>query len=207
MQKIVRLATLLTILFLFTGCAGVPVPFTDYRLGEYLVESDRKERNNSCTDLKTLNEVSLALETQHLVFIQSQDEADAITAGTVKKSLGEACLSGLTRLSTPQIKNELFGDIQTISDSSKLRELGGLAFEFRGTVMHSGIEVTLHLQRRTEGPKRRLVAIYRLNDGKVIHFNYSGTDNVDMFTRFWPIREFFGLAVKGGTKAATGGIL
>jgi hypothetical protein len=204
MKRNILYTTLLV--FLFTGCAGIPLPFTDFRLGEFLVESDRKERNNSCIDLKTLNEVSLALEVQHLVFIQSGDEADAITAGTVKKSLGEACLSGLTRLSTPQIKSELFGDIQTISDSSKLRELGGLAFEFRGTVMHSGVEITMHLQRRTEGPKRRMVAIYRLNDGKVIHFNYSGTDNVDMFTRFWPIREFFGLAVKGGTKAATGGI-
>ena len=124
----------------------------------------------------------------------------------MKASLGEACRNGITRLSTPQIKNELFGDIQTISDSSKLRELGGLAFEFRGTVMHSGVEITLHLQRRTEGPKRRMVAIYRLSDGKVIHFNYSGTDNVDRYTRFWPIREFFGLAIKGGTKALTGGI-
>jgi hypothetical protein len=52
-----------------------------------------------------------------------------------------------------------------------------------------------------------MVAIYRLSDGKILHFNYSGTDNVDTYTRFWPIREFFGIALKGGTKAATGGIL
>jgi hypothetical protein len=50
-----------------------------------------------------------------------------------------------------------------------------------------------------------LVAIYSLSDGKVIHFNYSGVNNVDKFNRFWPIREFFGMAVKGGTKAVTGG--
>jgi hypothetical protein len=185
----------------------MPLPFTDFRLGKFMIESDRKETNNSCTDLKTLNKVGLALETQHLVYIQSEDKTDAITAGDMKSALGESCLTGITRLSTPEIKNELFGDIQTISDSSKLRELGGLAFEFRGMVAHSGIEITLHLRIRTEGPKRRMVAIYRLSDGKILHFNYSGTDNVDTYTRFWPIREFFGIALKGGTKAATGGIL
>jgi hypothetical protein len=95
----------------------------------------------------------------------------------------------------------LFGDIQTIRDSKKLRELGGFAFEFRNVVNHSGIEPTFHLRRKTEGPKRRLVAIYKLSNGKVIHFNYSGTDNVDIKSRFWPIQEFFGLIVKGGTKA------
>ena len=189
------------LLFVFTGCAGIPLPFTDYRLAEFLVESDRTEINNSCTDLKTLNRVSATLETQHLIYIHSKDDNDAITVGDVKDSLGTEC-QGVTSLTTPQIKTELFGDLQTISDSSKLRELGGVSFEFRSTVTHSGIEITLHLDSYTEGPKRRLVAIYRLGDGRVIHFNYSGTDNVDRYTRFWPIREFFGIAIKSGSKAA-----
>lgn len=205
MKRNILYTTLLV--FLFTGCAGIPLPFTEFRLGQFLIESDRTEKNTGCTDLKSLNSVGLALETQHLAFIQSGDDDAGITAGDVKSALGEACLGGITRLSTPEIKTELFGDIQTISDSSKLRELGGLAFEFRGTVAHSGIELTLHLRIRTDGPKRRMVAIYQLSDGKVLHFNYSGTDNVDMYTRYWPIREFFGTALKGGTKAATGGFL
>ncbi len=189
------------LVFLFTGCAGMPLPFTTFRLGEFLVESDRKEVNSTCTDLATLNSASLALETQHLSFLQTSDPDQAITASQVKAALGEECETRFIRLSTPRIKTELFGDIQTISDSSKLRELGGIAFEFRNTVNYSGIEPTFHLRIKTEGPKRRLVAIYRLNDGKVIHFNYSGTDNVDTKSRFWPIQEFFGIAIKAGTKA------
>ena len=189
------------VLFMTTGCAGIPLPFTEFRLGEFLIESDRKEVNSTCTDLATLNAASLALETQHLIYLQTSDSVNAITATNVKSALGEACQTRFTRLSTPQIKTELFGDLQTISDSSKLRELGGMAFEFRNTVSRSGIEPTFHLRKKTEGPKRRLVAIYKLSDGKVIHFNYSGTDNVDTKSRFWPIREFFGIAIKGGTKA------
>jgi hypothetical protein len=199
MKQITLLATLLA--FVISGCAGLPLPFTEFRLGEFLIESDRKETNSTCTDLATLNSASVTLETQHLIYLQTSDPANAITVTEVKSVLGEACQTRFTRLSTPQIKTELFGDIQTISDSSKLRELGGISFAFRNTVSRSGIEPTFHLRKRTEGPKRRLVAIYTLSDGKVIHFNYSGTDNVDTKSRFWPIREFFGIAIKGGTKA------
>ena len=201
-----KILLVMILAFVTTGCAGIPLPLTDFRLGQFLVESDRKEINNSCTDLQNLNTVATALETQHLVYLESGDVTNALTVNAVKDALGSSCQGGITRLSTPQIKTELFGDVQTISDSSKLRELGGIAFEFRSTVTNSGIEVTLHLQRRSEGPRRRLVAIYSLSDGRVIHFNYSGVDNVDLYSRFWPIREFFGLAVKGGTKAATGGL-
>jgi hypothetical protein len=189
------------LLLLISGCAGLPLPFTEYRLAEFLVESDRTEINNSCTDLETLNRLALTLEAQHLSYIQTQDESNAIEVSSVRDALGEACENGIRNLSTPQIKTELFGDVQTINDSSKLRELGGLSFEFRSTIMHSGIEISLHLDRYTKGPKRLLVAIYKLSDGKVIHFNYSGIDDVDRYTRFWPIREFFGLVLKGGTKA------
>ena len=199
MKQITLLATLLA--FVISGCAGLPLPFTEFRLGEFLIESDRKQVNSTCTDLDTLNSASLALETQHLIYLQTSDLVHAITVANVKSALGEACQTRFTRLSTPQIKTELFGDIQTISDSSKLRELGGIAFTFRNTVSRSGIEPTFHLRKRTEGPKRRLVAIYTLDDGKVLHFNYSGTDNVDTKSRFWPIREFFGIAIKSGTKA------
>ena len=195
LKTVLSITLLLTIL---SGCAGLGLPFTDYRLGEFLIESNRKEKNSTCTDLGTLNKATVGLETQHLTYLQTQDDTDAVTADQVKAALGEECQTRFTRLSTPQIKTELFGDIQTISDSSKLRELGGIAFEFQNTVNHSGIEPTLHLRRRTEGPQRRLVAIYKLNDGKVIHFNYSGTDNVDTKSRFWPIQEFFSLVIKGG---------
>jgi len=167
-----------------------------------LVESNRDETNSTCTDLITLNVVADALEAQHLAYIRTKDDELAIKSGNLEASLGPKCQTRFRKLSLPQIKTELFGDIQTISDSSKLRELGGLLFEYQDVATKSGIHLSLHLSHATKGPERRMVAIYRLEDGTVIHYNYSGTNNVDRKSRSWPIREFFGAMIGAGVQLA-----
>lgn len=197
-----RFCVALTILVMGSACAGIGLPFTDYRLGEARIESSRKQTNSTCTDLKTLSVVANALEAHHLAYIRTKDEDLAIKSKNLETSLGESCQARFVKLSIAQIKTELFGDIQTIQDSSKLRELGGLAFEYRDVSTLSGIHVTLHLAHATSGPKRRLVAIYRLEDDVVIHYNYSGTNNVDQKSRTWPIREFFGALIGTAVRMA-----
>lgn len=202
MRRVVMFwSMILLVLTLCTACAGIPLPFTDHRLGRGLVESNHDETNSSCTDLETLNVVANALEAQHLAYIRTKDDSHAIKADSLHAALGEKCKSRFERLDIPQIKDELFGDIQTIKDSDKLRELGGLAFEYEDVSTKSGIEISLHMDHETRGPKRRLVAVYRLEDNTVIHYNYSGTNNVDRKSRSWPIREFFGAIVGVGMKA------
>ena len=190
-----RLCGALMILVASSACAGVGLPFTDYRLGRALIESSHKETNSTCTDLETLSSVASHLEAQHLSYIRTKDEELAIRSKALESSLGVTCQTRFVRLSIPQIKTELFGDIQTIQDSAQLRELGGLAFEYQNVSTLSGIYLTLHLGHATSGPKRRLVAIYRLEDDVIIHYGYSGTNNVDRKSRSWPIREFFGAMV------------
>jgi len=148
-----------------------------------------------------LNIVANALEARHLAYLRTKDADIAISAEELESSLGEKCKVRFVKLSTPEIKTELFGDIQTIKDSDKLRELGGLAFEFQDVLTRSGIHFSLHLGHATKGPKRRMVAIYSLENDKVIHYNYSGTNNVDRKSRSWPVREFFGAMVGIGMKA------
>ena len=198
-----QLAAYLTLASLvLAGCAGVPLPFTDYRLANWLVEIKRQEVNSTCIDLAALNSIALDLKAQHLVYLRSHDEASAIVASDLVAAFGEECQTGFTNLSVPEIKTELFGDIQTISDSSKLRELGGLAFKYGNVATKGGVELSFHMNKASTGPARRLVAIYRLEDGKVIHFNYAGTDNVDKKTRTWPLDEIFGIAVRAASKVA-----
>jgi len=187
----------LCLLLVTSGCAGVPLPYTDYRLGDWRIESSRKERNSGCTNLEALNIVAGALEAQHLAYIRSRDDEDAIVASEILGSLSERCRARIRKLDVAQIKHELFGNVQIVGDASKLRELGGIAFVYTDTHTESGIELSLHVRSHKRGPKRRLVAIYRLEDDKVIHFNYSGTNNVDTKSRVWPIREFLGLAKVG----------
>ena len=134
------------------------------------------------------------------ILIGHKSTREAIVASELLELIGSECRKRLTKLSTPKIKTELFGDVQTITNSSKLRELAGISFEYVDIATESGIELSLHLNRRQQGPKHRLVAIYRLKDDKVIHFNYSGTDNVDKKSRDWPIKEFLGLAIDTGTR-------
>lgn len=182
------------------GCAGFRVPFTEYRAMDWRVESGHTAVNSKCTDMDQLNAVAAFLEEKHLKFIQSRDDSEAIVIDDLLASLGERCRPRFTKLSVPQIKNELFGDIQTIADSSKLRELGGVAFDYEDTGARTGIELTLHLRSHEQGPRRRMVAIFRLADNRVIHYNYSGTNNVDRETRRWPIDEFFSAVLGAGAK-------
>ncbi len=187
-------------LMLIVGCAGFGLPFTDYRVANWQVEINRREVNSTCTNLETLKTVAADLEARHLAFLRSQDDADALTSDLLLIALGDKCSSRYVRLSIPQIKTELFGDIQTIAESDKLRELGGLAFDFGDVRTRGGIELTLHIRKATKGPDHRMVAIYRLADGKVIHFNYSGTDNVDRKSRAWPLDQFFDAAFGAASK-------
>jgi len=201
-MKLRLVAYLMFTSLISAGCAGIPLPFTDYRLANWLVEIKRQEVNSTCIDLATLNSAALDLEDQHLVYLRTHDEANAIVAGNLIAALGEECQTGFSNLSVPEIKTELFGDIQTISDSSGLRELGGLSFRYGDVATKGGIEVSFHMNKASKGPSRRMVAIYRLEDGKVIHFNYSGTNNVDKKTRTWPLDEIFGIAVRAVGKVA-----
>lgn len=201
MQHLMSYAALI-ILFMSSACAGVGLPYTDYRLGRTLIESSRQETNSTCIDLQVLNQAANELEAKHLNYLRTKDEQQAIKATELMVSLGKQCEVRFVKLSIPQIKTELFGDIQTIADSSKLRELGGLLFEYQNVSTRSGIELSLHLNQFTKGPKRRLVAIYRLENDLVIHYNYSGTNNVDRKSRTWPVQEFFGVIIKTGIQIA-----
>ena len=200
-MKQFALLVILTML-MATGCAGFRVPFTDYRAMNWQTEINRHQVNSTCTDLGTLNETAAELEDRHLAYLRSQDDTDAMTADFFLTVLGEKCATRYSKLSIPQIKTELFGDIQTIADSGKLRELGGLAFDYGNVRTRGGIELTLHIRKASKGPKHRMVAIYRLADGKIIHFNYSGTDNVDTKSRAWPLDQFFNAAFSAVTKIA-----
>jgi hypothetical protein len=192
----------LTIALLTTvGCMGIPLPGTDYRLMNWPIESRRVEINSTCIDLAELSIVAEGWEERHLNYIQTKDEAVAIDIGDFVASFGELCQARFNKLDVPKIKTELFGDIQTIADSNKLRELGGVAFAYQDVSKRTGIELSLHIQDHSKGPHRRLVAIYRLGDSRVIHYNYAGTDNVDKKLRRWPIDEFFGMAVRAAGKA------
>jgi hypothetical protein len=198
---IISLVTLVMVAAV-SGCAGFRVPFTQYRAANWQTEINRHEVNSTCTDLATMNTVANELEARHLAFLRSKDDVDALDSEFFLSALGDSCTSRYNSLSIPQIKTELFGDIQTISNSEKLRELGGFAFEYARVRTKGGIEITLHIRKASKGPHHRMVAIYRLADGKVIHFNYSGTDNVDTKARAWPLDQFFNAAFSAATKLA-----
>ncbi len=190
-----------------SGCSGLGLPFTDFRLGRWEIESSRIERNSGCTNLESLAAFAEALENQHLLYIRTKSNTDALVAADIFGHLSQECQGRMRKLSIPEIKTELFGDVQILSDATKLTGLGGIAFDYTDVRTKSGIEPTLHLNSHQKGPRRRLVAIYRLEDDRVIHFNYSGIDNVDKKKRIWPIREFLvltlGLGMEVGAKAIT----
>lgn len=193
---------LLLLIFLLPGCAGIPLPFTDHRLMNFPVETSRKETNSGCISLETLLEVSSRLENQHLSFLRSHDPAEALTRDSFSEFLGKNCQDRVVSLSTAQIKTELFGDLQNIRDSAKLQLLGGVLFEYRNVYEMGALEPTFHVQRAQHGPRLRLVAVYRLEDGKVIHFNYAGTTDAARKSRSWPLDQFFGAVVGLAGKAA-----
>jgi hypothetical protein len=200
MKRLIISLVALVMVAAVSGCAGFRVPFTQYRAANWQTEINRGEINSTCTDLDTIHIIADELEGRHLVYLRSRDDADALDAEFFQAAFGEKCSPRYRSLSVPEIKHELFGDIQTIADSGKLRELGGLAFEYANVRTKGGIEITLHIRKRTKGPKVRMVAIYRKSDGKVIHYNYSGTDNVDTKSRAWPLDQFFNAAFSAATK-------
>ena len=122
------LSGLILIVFV-TGCAGIPMPFTDARLGAWPIESSRKDENATCIDLPTLQIVGDHLEQVHLTYLRN--EGAALEMEHLLSALGEKCRIRFSRLSLPQIKTELYGDIQTIEHSSKLRESGGVEFLYK----------------------------------------------------------------------------
>jgi hypothetical protein len=202
MKRLINSLATLVMVAAVSGCAGFKVPFTQYRAMNWQTEINRHEVNSTCTDLDTMNMVATELEGRHLAYLRSKEDADAMDKEFFLSALGDKCSSRYNSLSIPQIKTELFGDIQTISDSGQLRELGGLAFDYARVRTKGGIEITLHIRKASKGPNHRMVAIYRLADGKIIHFNYSGTDNVDTKARAWPLDQFFNAAFSAATKIA-----
>lgn len=197
----VYLALVILVLLLNMGCAGFPLPFTERRAFNFPVESSHKEVNSDCISLDRLNTTLSAWEKQHLEFIRTKNQTDAIPVENLKSSLGENCQERWEQLSVPGIKTSLFGDLQSIPNADKLRELGGVVFSFRNVSSLSGIESTLHLRTHSSGPRKELVVIYRLEDKRVLHFNYSGTDNLNEKNRRWPIDEFLGILFGTASKA------
>lgn len=180
---------MLLLLLLTLSCAGVPLLFIDFRLGEFPVESHRTKSNTDCMSLESLNAIARRLEIQHLIYIRSRNIKDAIKVSEFLTAV-EGCRQGINKLSVAEIKTELFGDVQTISNSSKLRELGGLSLKYTDVATTSEIETTLHIRSSSSGPEHRMVIIYQLADNKVIHYNYSGVDDVNRSKRSWPIDLF-----------------
>lgn len=191
----------LVLAFLPVGCMGIPIPLTNFRLLEFPVEIDRNEINSTCTSLNNVRDTAHELERRHLMFLNSHDIKDAIDINIFVHALGDGCHTRYQSLDTGQIKMELFGDINVIDNPGKLRELGGYSFTYGDVITIGGLELTLHLDKWSKGPNRKMVAIYSLADGKVIHFNYSGTDNIDTKSRGWPLDEFFGVVVGAAGKA------
>jgi len=198
-KRITHLVLFVALLF-STACGGFPLPFTERRAFNLPIESSRSATNSDCTTLEHLNAVASAWEQQHLKFIRSRDRNEAIPVESLIKSLGEGCQERWENLGIPRIKNELFGDLQTVNDSAKLRELGGVLFRFGDVSTMSGIEYSLHLRTHKSGPDRLVVAIFSLEDNRVIHYNYSGTNNVNGKSRRWPIDEFLGTVFGIGTR-------
>jgi hypothetical protein len=201
MHRLYTLLWSLLLLLVSAACAGIPLPGTEYRLLEWSVESEHKEVNSGCTNLAALTDFASALEEQHLLFLRTKDDANALVSSNILQHLSQECQGRIRTLSIPEIKNELFGDIQIINDVTKLTQLGGISFAYTDKSTMSQVEFSLHMKHHQTGPERRLVAIYRLEDDRVIHYNYSGTDNVDQKSRRWPIDEFLGLAIRGAARA------
>jgi hypothetical protein len=171
------------------------------RLGHIPIQSSTISRNNDCIDLETFNQITDALKIQHLEYIQTKEDGDAINIEEFINAFGETCKERFNSLKTSEIKTELFGDIQTIFNSMKLREYGGVSFDHRATQTLSSLELSLHLRHSTTGSDRVITVIYELADGKIVHYNDSGTDKINRKVRRWPFRELFGLAVKAAGSA------
>lgn len=180
---------------LCVACAGVPLPFVNYRLGHFPKETDRDELHTDCTDLTTLNDSAELLKLRHLDFVRSGKEEDAIKIQKVRDVLRN-CNQYVEDLTVPQIKQELYGDVQIVNESEDLRLYGGIAFDYKDVVTLTEVGPLLHVKQRFIGPERRIVAIYRLDDGIVVHYNVSGPNDLGRIRTRWPIDEFFGFAIR-----------
>lgn len=195
-----HLTAVLLTLPLLVSCAGIPVPFTHYRLLHAPIETDRDEVNSGCLATEALIESAENLEKRHLSYLQSQNQHVAVTKTEFIKSLGTVCSSGIVKLTTAEIKIELDGS-QYAENSENLRELGGLLFEYENVATDTEIELSGHFNGIKRGHKLRLVAIYRLTDEKVLHYNFSGQPKVDKKHRTWPIDQFLWTTIRIAIKA------
>lgn len=202
MRNLLLLLTLTSLLT--TSCAGFRIPGSQVRILDLRVESARVAVNSECIDLQDLNALALRLEEQHLRFIRTKDENEALNADDSIFQLGKDCWDSVSRLDVRDIKQELFGDLQVIPNPERLRNLGGMEFRFQDVSTRTGIEPSLHVRKHQMGPEKRMVLVYKLEDQKVIHFNYSGNDDVDTRTRRWPIREVFNILLDVGTEVGSG---
>lgn len=193
-----RKLILVTILLL-TGCAGFTVPFTDHKTMRWMFKADHDTLNADCIEKPQLAAIAGFLEQRHLDYLRK--ETEAVNVKEFKESLGTTCEPLLVGLTTTQIQTELFGTSAVIPNPEKLRELGGLLFIYQDILTDAGLLPTFHLEREYTGPDRRLVAIYQLTDGQIIHLQYSGKDNVSRRSLHWPVVEFFGLVIKQGADA------
>lgn len=172
---------------LTVSCAGAKIPFTDARVSRFLIQTSRKEINSKCLTREELSKTAEILETLHL---NHRKDQSVFLKDQFLVTLGEECSKRLIQLTTGEIKTELYGDLQSIKDPESLKSLGGMVLYYEDVVVHSGIRATLHLERNHSGPKRRLVIIYNLDTNEIVHYNYTGTDNVDEKDLDFPITEF-----------------
>ncbi len=182
MRWLVILICLLTV-----SCAGVRIPFTHTTAPRFLIQTSRKEVNSKCLSLDKFAEAANTLQILH---IQQRKNKETFTKEQFLVLLGEECSKRLIQLTTGEIKTELYGDLQSVKDPEILQSLGGMALYYEDVVVHSGIRATLHLERNHSGPKRRLVIIYNLDTNEIVHFNFTGTDNVDEKDLDFPLAEF-----------------
>lgn len=186
-------------LFLLSGCAGTTLPFSgsDHRYLRKMIQTSHDETNTDCISFGTFREAALYLEAAHVKFLASHDPSAQLTRLDVETALGAPCQERVKGLTTDEVKFQLFGGLQTIPNAERLQHLGGIFFAFEDTTKDSGLRPTLHLEQVQQGPLRGVVAIYDLETGRVIHYNYTGTDNVDRRTLDWPLVEFFGFVAEG----------
>lgn len=196
-----RILLSLSLLPILCGCAGFPLPFTDMRAFNFQIETNHKRKAADCIEGAALHSLAVGWEQRYLEFVKKGDQDLAIDFEEFKNSFGPECQTRLQALSASQIKNELFGDLQTINNPERLQQLGGISLSFSDMTTIGGIETSLHFRSHETGPNLKLVGIYSLKDDKLIFYNYSGTLNVDERNRRWPIEEFFGAIFGTAVKA------
>jgi hypothetical protein len=162
-----------------------------------MITTSHDEHNTDCIDLPEIRQLSKTLEDQHVHFLGTRSDSDALTRSQIQTALGKHCESQAKSLTTDEIRFWLFGDLQNIPSPDRLQYLGGILFEYEDTITDSGLRPTLHLEQVETGPVRGMVAIYSLENGRVLHYIAFGTDNVDKRTLEWPLLEFFGFLAKG----------